>query len=276
MAPRFITVAEVRTIVGIIDSQISDGDVEDIIEDVEYQIERYYNTVFKPKEEIEVLDGNGKHVIFVNNAPLLAVREIKDDGVNIDVKTINFSNSGRIRLTNFSTVANFRDKENGLIVGYVYGRVIFPEGGPETKLTADATSGSNVVLNVGAITDFAQNDWIEIYGFDGKKEVAKINTAPAGSTIQVDKLVFDHVSTSFIRKLDIPVIIKRLMKISSALAMVARIVGQSFDDIVGYTMGEFQVQKGEPYTQWRETALELIKERDEILQRVHPTATILM
>ena len=50
--------------------------------------------------------------------------------------------------------------------------------------------------------------------------------------------------------------------------MVARIVGQSYTDIVGYNIGEMRVQKGEPYTQWRETAVQLIKERNDLLGRI--------
>ena len=50
--------------------------------------------------------------------------------------------------------------------------------------------------------------------------------------------------------------------------MVARIVGQSYTDTVGYDLGELHVQKGEPYTQWRETAIQLIKERDEMYKMI--------
>jgi len=50
--------------------------------------------------------------------------------------------------------------------------------------------------------------------------------------------------------------------------MVARIVGQSYTDIVGYNLDELRIQKGEPYTQWRETAAQLIKERDMLLAKI--------
>ena len=58
------------------------------------------------------------------------------------------------------------------------------------------------------------------------------------------------------------------MNIFAALAMVGRIVGESYTDIVGYNIEDFRVQKGEPYTQWRETAIQLIKERDLIMSKI--------
>ena len=66
------------------------------------------------------------------------------------------------------------------------------------------------------------------------------------------------------------------MNITCAIAMVARIVGESYTDIVGYTLGEMSVQKGEPYTQWRETATQLIKERDKILADIKPRPCVLI
>ena len=58
------------------------------------------------------------------------------------------------------------------------------------------------------------------------------------------------------------------MNLIASIALVARIVGESYTDIVGYNIGEMRVQKGEPYTQWRETANQLIKERDELMSRI--------
>lgn len=266
--PRYITKAQVRTLVGIESTQISDDDVDDLIYDVEFQLERYFNTTFTPKLEIEKLDGNGKNSIFINNVPLLAVRTLKDDTTSIDLSTIDFSRSGRIRLGDTSTVTSFTDKKNIVIVEYYYGYREFPtSGGTETTTSADVDAGSAVAISVSSETGFATNDWVEIYGVDGNREVSKV-TGTATGTITVDALKFDHDSGSLVRKLEVPVHILRLMKVCSALAMVSRIVGDSADDIVGYTMGEFQVQKGEPYTQWRETALQLVRERDELMSRI--------
>ena len=39
-------------------------------------------------------------------------------------------------------------------------------------------------MSVLDITDFADGDWVEIYGMDGYREAAQINTDPTGTTIQ--------------------------------------------------------------------------------------------
>lgn len=272
MAVRYITIANVRTTVGIDSTAISDGDVTEMTEDVEFQIERFLNTTFTPKEEIDILDGSGKPTIFTSHSPLLAVRSLADDGTSLTVGTdVEFTQAGRIRTTSDSPINYFTTKNNGVIIEYLHGWRIFPEsGGTETTTSAAATAGTTVSLTVGSISGFSDNDWIEIYGTDGNREVAQIGGSPTGTTIIVDEINYSHVSGSLVRLLEVPNIILRLMKISSALALVARIIGDSADDIVGYTMGEFQVQKGEPFTQWRETARQLIAERDRILAKVQP------
>jgi len=56
------------------------------------------------------------------------------------------------------------------------------------------------------------------------------------------------------------------------MAAVARVVGQSFDEITGYSLSELSVQKGEPYTQFRETTTQLQKEYNKLLThfRIRP------
>ena len=105
---------------------------------------------------------------------------------------------------------------------------------------------------------------------DGNREVAQINATPGTGAIVVDQLILAHELGSTVVKLQVSEIITKIMNICCALAMVARIVGESYTDIVGYNIGEFRVQKGEPYTQWRETATQLIKERDRLVAMIRP------
>lgn len=263
-----------RTVIGISSSEISDDDLDDIIYDIEYQIERYFNTTFTPTVEYEVQDGTGKETIFTNKVPLLSVRSVKNNETTLDVSKLNFKHSGQIRLGQNSTNSYFTRKKQAVILKYIYGRVVPTT--TQTQLNGPVSAGTSVALTVDDITDFSDGDWIEIYGDDGFKEVAQISGTPSGTTITVDELSYDHSDDSLIKKMGIPVIFERLMKISAALAMVARFVGQSYDDITGYDIGEFHVQKGEPYTQWRETAVQLIKERNDILSRVQPTPAIIV
>ncbi len=262
----YVTIASVRRTSGIASTEISDDDVSDVIQECESQIERFFNTKFTPTERIDILDGNGTQRIILDQNPLLAVRELKIDGDTEDPANLRvYKESGKIELNSEEELTNstFKWKHNAIVVKYIYGWV--EETSTTTSTDAASESGTSVALSVVSESDFANNDWVEIYGMDGYREAAQISGSPTTGEIVVDQLVYSHVSGSTIVKLQISEIFTKLMNIICSLAMVARIVGQSYTDIVGYTMTEFSVQKGEPYTQWRETATQLIRERDRLM-----------
>jgi hypothetical protein len=273
MDPRFISAEQVRQISGVSEEDVSDADLNAIIVDIEYQIEKYYNTSFTPQIEIDFLDGNGKNSILTDRSPLLKVFSLKVDDQDIDVKNIFFSMSGRIRIHE-TDKSVFENKKDSVVIKYLYGK-LEKDKVTQTLTTADAIAGNNIILNVSSETDFADNDYIMIEGEDKNFEAAKI-TAVGTNQITVDSLTKDHISGSIINKIIINPTMLRLMKISSGLATVARVVGETADDITGYSLEGLQVQKGEPFTQWRETALQLQRQRDEILKKVPPTPGIVV
>jgi len=269
----YVTIASVRRTAGIDSDEINDTDVGAIIAECEPQVERFYNTSFIPKERIDILDGNGTSRIFLDKNPVLSVRELRIDGDTEDPANLNISKeSGKIVLNSSATTSTFIAKEKTIVVKYLYG--MLEESSTNTITSQASTAGTNVGLIVGSITDFSEDDWIEIYGMDGKREVAQINASPSVNTIQVDQLILSHESGSKVVKLQINEVFKKLMNIACAIAMVARIVGQSYTDTVGYGLGELNVQKGEPYTQWRETANQLIIERDLLMATIKPRPCI--
>lgn len=264
----YVTLASVRRTSGIASAEISDEDVKAIIDECEPQVERHYNTKFTPKEFIEDLDGNGTYRVVLRNNPLLAVRDLYIDGTQEDVSTLYiYKSSGKIELTNTSTASVFKEGSKKVVVKYLYGWL--EESSTTTNTDTVSVAGTSVALSVDSSTGFTADDWVEVYGMDGNREIAQVSATDTGE-ITVDQLVFGHVSGSVVVKIEIPTIFKKLINVVCALAMVARIVGQSYTDIVGYTLDEFHVQKGEPYTQWRETATQLIKERDRLMSEVKP------
>jgi hypothetical protein len=265
----YVTIASVRRTAGIDSDEINDTDVGAIIAECEPQVERFYNTSFIPKERIDILDGNGTCRIFLDKNPVLSVRELRIDGDTENPANLNISKeSGKIVLSSSATTSTFIAKEKAIVVKYLYG--MLEESSTNTATSEASTAGTDVDLTVASITDFTEDDWVEIYGMDGKREVAQINAAPSGHTIQVDQLILSHESGSKVVKLQISEVFRKLMNIACAIAMVARIVGQSYTDTVGYGLGELNVQKGEPYTQWRETASQLILERDMLMAAIKP------
>ncbi len=262
----YVTLVSVRRTVGIASAQISDIDVGAIIAEVEPQVEREFNTKFTPTERIDILDGNNTYRIMLDKNPLLSVRELKIDGDTEDPAHLNvYKESGKIELDSSQDLTNstFKEGSKKVRIKYIYGYV--EDSSVSSTTSAAEVAGTDVSIALASITNFTENSWVEIRSMDGNVEVAQINAAPGAGAIVVDQLVLAHESGSTVVQLQVNQIFTKLMNIFCSIAMVARIVGESYTDIVGYTMTEFSVQKGEPYTQWRETATQLIKERDRLM-----------
>ncbi len=265
----YITVADVRATCGILVAEISDIDVGLIITDVESLVPRFMNTVFTPTEKIETLNGSGTDRMLLSGNPLLSVRDLYIDGAQEDTANLYvYKSSGKIVLNTSATTSTFLRKDNAITVKYIYGMV--EESTTSSTTTAAEVAGTNVSVALASITDFTDEDWVEIYGMDGFREVAQISGTPGAGAIVLDQLVQTHVAGSKVVKLETSQNFLRLMKIIASLGLIARIVGQSYTDIVGYTISEMHVQKGEPYTQWRETAVQFIRERDQIMNAIKP------
>ncbi len=264
----FATVSEVRRICGIASTEISDEDIGGMITDAEAKIPRFFNTFFKPTERIEINDGDGTSRHHLEKNPVLSVRALKIDGTTQDVDELEIQkDSGFIFLGAGATIPTFSNKKNAIVVKYLHGSVIHSQT-VSTTSSADEIAGTAVSVAVASSTDFAEDDWVEILGMDGNREVAQISSITDSTNIVLDQLVLSHESGSSIVKLEVEHTFIELMNTVCAIACVARIIGQSYTDIVGYTLAELHVQKGEPYTQWRETANQLIRIRDDIMKRI--------
>lgn len=274
MAVRFVTVAQARVVSGITSTLIDDSDMTELIEDVEYQVEKFMNADFVPAVEIDVMDGNARSLIFTKRAPLLTVRSVESNTTSVSLDEIDFKHSGQIRLLSGAEVRTFQFKRKTVIIKYVHGRVSWDKL-TETTTDAASTAGTSVALSVASESEFTTNDWIEVFGTDGNREATKV-TGTSSGTLTVDELIDSHVSGSQVRLLKIDNTLLKLIKIYVGIAANVRAEGQSFADITGYTLDEFQVQKGEPFTQFREAIIQLTKQKDEILKKVRPTPGILV
>jgi len=263
----FATIAEVRRICGIASTEISDTDVEAMITDAEAKIPRFFNTFFSPTEIIEIQDGDGTSRHHLQRNPVLSVRALKIDGTTEDPDNLEIQkDSGYIFLGSGATTPTFANKKNSIVVKYLHGSVVHST--VKTTSSAAEVAGTAVSVAVASSTGFAEDDWVEIFGMDGLREAAQISSVTDSTNIVLDQLVLSHELGSSIVKLEAEHTFIELMNTVCAIACVARIIGQSYTDIVGYTLGELHVQKGEPYTQFRETANQLIKQRDDIMSRL--------
>jgi len=263
----YITVTDVRRASGAPSSLITDAYITSIIEVVEGEMERWVNTKFAPTQTIEALDGSGSNRIFTNKNPLLSVRELKTNDTDISVSSLNvYKPSGKIELGIDSETAQFLAQSKDTIVKYIYG--LLEESKTNTSSSAATTAGSDVAISVSSETGFSNEDWIEIYGMDGNREVAQINIDPTTGVITVDQLVQAHESGSTVVLLQIPYFIKRYMEIEAALSVAINAIGATYTFNASYSLGELSVVKGVPYTHWQSSVEKLLKEREMRKSRI--------
>ena len=260
----YTTLADIRTTCGIGSSEISDEDVRLLVIDAEKEVDQLMNTTFEPKRTIDFLDEytQGCVHIFIKKYPITKINSITIDGTTVSPKYAKIYNGMRITLTSDAEETEWDPDEQANVIDYYYADM------EETSLSTTTTSAydaGDTSVVISSSSSIFKNDYIKIYGTDGYSEVTKV-TAKSGTTLTVEALTVPHASGSLVVKMQVPQIVKRLTNIVTGLMMVARIVGESYKDIVGYTIEGLSVQKGEPYTQWRETAVQLRKEYDIILK----------
>ena len=267
-----VTVANVRSLSGAPESLVSNDDVTHAIQMVQFEMEKILNMKLDPTLVIDILDGNGKDNIFTTKNPLLAVRALKIDETSEDVSALHiYPGSGQIRLGENSTAGVFIRKARAILVKYYHAWQ--EETTTQTASTAATTAGTAVAISVASHVGFSADDWVYVYGMDGKKEAAKVSTA-SGNVITVDELIFSHESGSIVTLLDVPGYLKRLIEVEAALYVAINAIGVTYSYAASYTVKDFSITKGVPYTHWRESVEKLIKERTFLKSKIQPRTAI--
>lgn len=258
----YITADEVRNRSGAPSSLITDAQLNEYIDQVEGEMTKWINTAFTPTQAIEVKDGNNLANIYARKNPLLSVRALTSNtSTSITPSTLKIHKpSGKVSLSTSSEAGVFVTGQQNTFIKYLYG--LLEESTTSTESTAAVAVGTTVTIGVSSITGFAKDNWIEIYGMDGKKEVAKITSDPAGTDIVVDQLVHTHESGSVVVKLQIPEYIKTYMLIEAAICAAINVIGSTYVFNASYSLGDLAVTKGVPYTHWQSSVEKLYKERN--------------
>lgn len=262
----YVSIADVRRVSGITSTLVDDTDVTATITDIEERVNEYIGTTSVPRRTTEIRDGDGTDNIIVNHLPLLRVVALKIDGVSVTPSNLFVNlDTGFIQLKTDAEVTLFkRNLPQRVALDYFYGLM----KNTVTQTTSDGavTAGNGITLTLTSETGFTNGDWIRITGTDGNQEITKIDAlSTKDATVDIS---YDHVDDSLVTKMDIPQIVKELTGVLAGIKLVARVVGATFDELTGYEIDELRVQKGEPFTQWRETSSQLIKVRDQLLTRL--------
>ena len=265
----YISVSDVRISSGAPSSLIPDADITHAISIVEPQVERLMNTKFTPTHRIDVLDGVDKDRIYTDKNPLLKVKSLKSNDSSITASSLIIDKgSGRIRFGDDSEASQFLVKAHNVIIEYYFAYLIEDEDN-RTTTNGAVTAGSSIDVIVDDAQSFAEDDWVEIYGTDGYREVAKITTV-SGTTMTVDNLIFGHVDESIFVKQKIPEFVQRYMELEASIYVAIAAIGATYTFNASYQLADLQVTKGVPYTHWRESVEKCIKERETLRKRIKP------
>jgi len=261
-----ISGASVRAVSGIDTNFINDTDMDQLIDSAEYEADKVLNCKFVPTTFVEFPSGDNSERIVLKFNPLLRVKALEIDDTTIGIEDIRWKKSGGVVwLQSTASKPYFVNKvgSNNLVkVKYDYG--LLEDTSIQTDSSAVVLAGGPVSIPVISSTGFIKGDFVQIEGFDGFQETFVVTDISDGTHVEANSLVVGHESGSLLTKVITPPIVLRFVQIIAGMMGVARVVGQSYDEITGYTLGDMSVQKGEPYTQWREVTVQLQKEYKQI------------
>lgn len=266
-----ISVEDVRIKSGAPSSLVSDSEIESIISEVEGAAKKYLNAVFTPEETVEVNKASGWRYFYVDNIPLLSVRDLRSDGLVLDVSEVLFDSSGKVELTSDNDPSVLSSKTQGVSVRYVHGWVV---EGAKTKSTSEVSAGISVSVSVSDTSIFEVGDWIRLKGLDGHVEACKVESVGSG-VLTVDELAFSHESGSIVVKLLTPEFIKQYLKVEATIYVALNAIGATYTFNASYSLGDLNIQKGVPYTHWSESIQKAFKEREALKKRVKPRFKII-
>jgi len=180
-----------------------------------------------------------------------------------------------------STVVSTADVDEAWIDQYL--GTTFKVGGRTVTETIDGTGNNTLWLKNGA------KDWIdadpvltintltidgtsvtvsEIYVYPGLSKIILKDTAEVRyfTVTKPQQVVINYTYGHTA----VPRIINKITASIAAMSALIQQIGGTFDDVTAYTLPEFTVSKGEPYTNIRETVNQLQKQIDKMFKSVRP------
>lgn len=280
MASRFgITANQVRLIVGLGTTDISDSDTTTFIEWAEYEAENNLKSKFGSNEKAErITSYDGSNVARLKSTPINVITEVRVGGTGITPKNVKFDRmSGRIILTDDAEDTNWDDtgeKEN--YVKYKHGRL--ERTTTQTALTNNGTAGQ-ATLHVGTSVGFTTNDYIMVVGTGtggttGHSEILTVTGTGTNTITVTENKQYDHRSGADVVKMEVPSMAKQLAQVLAGLGIARRMVGKTFKFATSYSIPEISVTKGVPYPHFERLVAELKQMRDRILREFRPEMAV--
>lgn len=273
-----ITGTAVRLEVGIGTGDISDANMNVIIDQAERETDRLLNCTFTPKRITERhITPNKPSFVMLRKTPVTRVVNIQMGGTGGSVvnpeDTVLDPETGKLLLRNTAAKTQFDDdEEDGNVINYYYAKME-EDTGIETSLSAAPGTGSDVVLTVGTGTGIALNDYVKVVGHTGiSPEITKVTSVGDG-TFSAD-LSLAHENGSRIVRMQTHSMAQELTRILAGIMCAINMIGATYTFATSYSFPEHTITKGVPYPHFEKVLGTLVKKRDYILKRMRPQSAI--
>ena len=272
-----VTPADVRLLVGIKSTDVSDADMNSIITNAEFEVERILNTTYTPRRILErYITPTSPSFVMLHRTPVTKVVSITaggTDGTAIDpAKTILYQDTGRLQLTNDAEKTQFDDDVvQGNLIDYYYAKL--EDSRTETTVSATTGTGSDITISVGSTGSLSHGDYVKFVGYlNESPETTEITDIGTG-TFRCD-LSWNHFTGSRVIKQQVPDMVKELIKCIGGIMTALHMVGSTYTFATSYSIPEMSVTKGVPYPHFEKVVNTLTTRRDYLLERLRPEPSI--
>ena len=264
----YTTADEVYDKVGVSDPALPTATMDRILANVDIEVDRIIKTTCVPKTLTQFYDGTNLNYMTLQYIPLLGIKklEIKDTAISLD--KISYKQDGTIRLHNDAEQSIFYTDNVPGNVRIQYLRGWLEQSTTSTESTAAVSAGNSVEIAVttGEGANFAADDWVEIIGFDGNREVQQVISQTADSI--TCNLYLDHESETTINKLQVPGIVSQLAAVIGAIMGALNMIGSTYTFATSYSTPDHAVTKGVPYPHFNTNMKGWVSERDFIMSQL--------
>lgn len=271
-----VTASDVRLVVGIGSSDVSDVNMNSIINNAEHETERLLNTEFTPKRVTErYITPHSPTFVMLRKTPVTKVVNVKaggSGGTIIDVsKTRLQPDTGQLQLSKDAAKTSFSDDGiEGNMIDYYYGKL--ENSSTETTTSATVGTGAATVVTVGSSTSLSAGDHVKFTGIDDEEEITEIDSTGTGTFTA--SISWPHTSGARVIKMQVHDMAKEMCRVIAGIMTALHMIGETYTFATSYSIPEHAVTKGVPYPHFEKVLNTLTKKRDYIMQRFRPQTSV--
>lgn len=272
-----ITAAEIRRIIGVSSTDISDADMNSIVNDAEYEVERILHTTFVPKKRVDIITNtDGSNVAMLRKTPILQLVSIQvggETGTSVSPRYVDvYPESGKIVLSDSAEKTEFDDtKDNMNAIEYYFGKMEETDTDTYTTEYLYPNISSGTTFSVGTTTNIDTDNYIKIVGTGGHEEVTKVTGTSMANVTLTAKVSKRYGTGTRVVKMETPRMVTELIRTIAGIMAAIHMVGSTYTFATSYSIPEHSVTKGVPYPHFEKVLNRLTEKQNNLLKYLRPT-----